>query len=898
MIRKNPLLAIFFLLASLNAFSQTPYFQSYFLLKKNEPVHINMIFQDKTGFIWFGTDKGLFKFNGKSYEHFTVSDSLPENNVTAIAQDSAGRIWTGHKNGAIAFLKNRSFVSFNPAEGTAVAPISDIIFDRNGVMWFSTLNDGLYYYSRERLFRLDDVEGMPDIYVYDLMEDADGNIWAGTDGGVALCRLENGKVKIDVLNYEDGLADNIVKKIVTDQDKTVLLATEDAGLIRYDAGSKQFSPIGTKWPYGGITDFSIDGNKIWISTTRPGLVVFDRDRNESAHYNIESAFNPGSISTLLKDREGNIWAGSRSGVVRTSGDKLAFIESFGMAKDVNVLAVAVDKNNDIWFSTNEGLFKRSINESGEITFKKPLAGTSLESFRVISLFVGEDGFIWAGLYGQGVLRIHPVSGRITHLSNELRNGNVLSITGKGNIIWLATLGGGERITLTGDKFTIKNFSTQNGLSSDFIYQVFIDGRDRVWFGTDGKGVDMLDDKGFHHIEDGLPSAVVYGFAEDRAHQIWVNVQGNGIYRLHDTHFVALDSNLQLRDNNINCLAADRAGNLMVMHDLGIDVLDINKSRIRYFNEDTGIRSKRATLNAVSKDSQGNLFIGTDGGIIRYVASEILTGTEPYVTIDAFKVFNQRINFTGVPVLAHDENSVTVNFSGLWFQNPESLSFQYKMENYDEDWILTRDNTVTYSKLPAGDYTFNVKVSDNHDFTHANLASVRFSIRPPFWKTPVFYVLCVVVLVTGGFVFIRFRERKLVHDKQVLEIKVEERTREIQLKTEEIQAQNEEIMAQAEEINGINENLEMLVKERTAELEKKNKALEEYAFINAHKLRSPLASILGLINLLSKSPLDEDTKIIKQHLQRRADELDDVVRSITEAIERGERSDVYKKTDKD
>jgi light-regulated signal transduction histidine kinase (bacteriophytochrome) len=130
---------------------------------------------------------------------------------------------------------------------------------------------------------------------------------------------------------------------------------------------------------------------------------------------------------------------------------------------------------------------------------------------------------------------------------------------------------------------------------------------------------------------------------------------------------------------------------------------------------------------------------------------------------------------------------------------------------------------------------------------------------------------------------------LLETKLILEKKVEERTLEIQRNSEEIQAQNEEIMAQAEEIKGINENLEMLVRERTAELERKNKALAEYAFINAHKLRSPVASILGLVNLLNKSELNDECKVINRHLLNSADELDDIVRSITKAIERGDKS---------
>jgi signal transduction histidine kinase len=136
--------------------------------------------------------------------------------------------------------------------------------------------------------------------------------------------------------------------------------------------------------------------------------------------------------------------------------------------------------------------------------------------------------------------------------------------------------------------------------------------------------------------------------------------------------------------------------------------------------------------------------------------------------------------------------------------------------------------------------------------------------------------------------IRYRERKLLYDKLVLEARVRRRTMEIQRQNDEIQAQNEEIMAQAEEIKGINENLEMLVHQRTSEIELKNKALEEYAFINAHKLRSPVASILGLVNLISRTNLDSEGKEINKRLQQSADELDEIVRSITKAIEKGDR----------
>lgn len=890
MTRKNFPLAILLLMLCLTCWSQVPYFQQYYLLKKNEPVQTNAIFQDRDGYMWFGTNRGLFRFDGKRYRRYTLADSLPDEKVTAIAQDVEGKIWTGHQNGKLAFLEKGMFRTFNPPEGSATAPVSDILFDKRGTLWFSTRNDGLYYFMRNRLYRVDEAEGMPDLFVYDMLQDSLGNIWAGTDGGIAVCSLHDTQVKIRVLDNNTGLVDNIVKKLALAEDQSILVGTEDAGIIRYDQRSGAFQPLLREaWTLGAVTDFVLKGTQVWISTSQAGLFLYDHQRGVLKEYNRKTGADLATFSVLAKDREGNIWAGSRSGVVRTPGDILEFIKTPVADGDRNVMAIAVDPYAAIWFSTKDGLFKRSRTASGEFVVEKQLTGAAYRNYRVISLFVDHEGQVWAGLYGEGVLRINPATGKVRHLNKELRNGNVLHISGKDHVVWLATLGGGEKITISGDRLDVKNYNSQNGLSSDFIYQIFIDSQNRVWFGTDGKGVDMLDETGFHHLETGLSSRVVYGFAEGTAKQIWVNTQGDGIYEWNGTRFVHIPDagKLQFREQEIHSFAADKAGNIVVLHDLGIDIYNPQLETMRYLSEEAGLESQLASLNAITRDPFGNILAGTDGGIIRYAPPAAQTQPAPEVFIDGVKVYGKEIDLKRNPNLRYNDNNITVSFLGFWYDSPESVHFRYKMDNHDADWITTSDNNVTYSQLPPGDYTLRLRAA-TATLNGTEEAVLKFSISPPFWRTPLFYLASVVLFLLAGYVYIKYREKKLTEAKLLLEEKVEERTLEIQRKTEEIQAQNEEIMAQAEEIKGINENLEMLVHQRTAELERKNKALEEYAFINAHKLRSPLASILGLINLISKTNLDDEAKLINQHLRHRANELDDIIRSITEAIERGER----------
>jgi ligand-binding sensor domain-containing protein len=275
----------------------------------------------------------------------------------------------------------------------------------------------------------------------------------------------------------------------------------------------------------------------------------------------------------------------------------------------------VDRHDRIWFASREGLFVKTYHRDGTTTVLQKLQNTPFKKSTIISLYADDQDVIWAGLYGNGLLRIHPETGQIKHFNKELRNGNILGITGKGNVLWLATLGGSTSIHYDGDKYLFRNYGSTDGLSSDFIYQVFVDSRERTWFATDGKGVTMLDDDGFHHYERGLGSKVVYSFAEDTNEDIWVTAQDNGVYRFEGAEFVAVPE-MKLRDNSIQSLLADEYGNLVATHNFGIDVFNIQDKKMRYWGEEAGIKEKQPNLNAVAKDHYGQFYVGTTRGIIK------------------------------------------------------------------------------------------------------------------------------------------------------------------------------------------------------------------------------------------------------------------------------------------
>ncbi len=465
----------------------------------------------------------------------------------------------------------------------------------------------------------------------------------------------------------------------------------------------------------------------------------------------------------------------------------------------------------------------------------------------------------------------------------MRNGNVLSICSKGNDVWLATLEGVTQIKLEGSNYSIKNIGRKEGLSSDYIYQVFVDSKKRVWFGTDGKDIDMLDVAGIHHYSLGEQPKVIYGFAEDGLNNIWANVQSEGLYKLAQNKFLPFE---ELRDTNISSLTSTVDGNIIVLHALGLEVINTKENKTHLYGDQIGL-NKSGNLNSISKDERGHIYVGTNSGIVKYSGAAKTELNSPIPFIQKLKA--GKLTFTSKVSTSVDYNSndITITYKGLWYQNLTSLSYQYKLDNYDSDWITSRDLQATYSRLPPGEYTFRLRTSDSGFFDEAKEAVIKFEIKPPFWRTFWFYSLLIISSVYGIYLFIKQRERKLQRERYVLQIRVEERTKELQTRNEEIQAQSEELQIQSAEILRINNHLEELVKKRTEELEKKKAALEEYAFINAHKLRSPLASILGLVSIMGKLPKSDEVKECTVHLEQSAKALDEIVSSITDAIEKGE-----------
>ena len=163
---------LFLLIFTLNAAGQRPYQRLHELFSGREDYRVESILQDSTGIIWFGTNRGLFKYDGFSYDHYTVADGLADDRISSLCWIRQDLMWIGHTGGGISQFDGRNFAPFTPEEGEGKVEVTDIAVGPSGLIWYSTMGEGLFRYDGRHLANFDVEEGLSDNYVYDVEIDS------------------------------------------------------------------------------------------------------------------------------------------------------------------------------------------------------------------------------------------------------------------------------------------------------------------------------------------------------------------------------------------------------------------------------------------------------------------------------------------------------------------------------------------------------------------------------------------------------------------------------------------------------------------------------------------------------------------------------------------------------
>ncbi|HYK46340.1 MAG TPA: two-component regulator propeller domain-containing protein [Parafilimonas sp.] len=729
-------------------------------LLENDDVNkpkILTLYQDKQGLILCGTTKGLYRFDGFDFTPYP-QEALTSTEVTAIFQTSDNKLWIGYGNGSIGLLSRGEITPIKFEEGLPKVPIRSITQDDAGAVWIATAGEGIYYFKDNRVYNMNEDDGLSDNYVYKIIFIPGHGVIAATDRGINICSVRGNKKNITAFTSKNGLPDNIVRTLYAAENKYLWLGMQDAGIKAYTY-DLETAPAQHNWNYGQVNDIVVANSRVFVATEDSALVVYGYDRNGIVYNNAYVDRTIPKLNCLLRDREGNIWAAGGNQLLRTGKAGMEQLYRLSKQEAEQVHSLHYTSDSALWFNI-AGELMRLFKKNGQWQSEKfKLAGFS--NTTITSLYEAPGDNLWVGSLGKGITVFNHAKKTQSVLQDPfLRNSNIISISGKGNIVWITALEGVVQATISDDHISYVNYTDTAGIGNKYVYHIFPDSKNRVWFATDGDGVSVLDQGKFIHLENqrNYLGNVVYNILEDHAGNIWYATYDKGIVKYDGKKFINYTVEQGLSDAGISGFL-NAGQNLAVIHKNSIDIINPLTGRISYLNKAQGEIDINTDLNACTNDNAGNIYFVSNGIIYSYNLPAEET-QQPAVIIDKINLFLNDVDAENGHVFKHNQNNLSFYFTGIYYSQPERISYQYKLENYDKQWTSTKDRVKVFPDLPPGKYTFRVKASLNKNFTNASETSFSFVISKPFWLQAWFIIISSALLAALLYGFIKTREKSI------------------------------------------------------------------------------------------------------------------------------------------
>lgn len=739
--------------------------------------------QDRTGFLWFGTFAGLNRYDGTGFRVYkpgrsasgaNLPGSLQGSVIFALEEDIQGRLWVGTDGGGLSVYQpaTDSFETWRNQPGT---------------------------------------EGLPADRIFSLASDARGGLWIGTGGG-GLAFREPTSGKITRIRPPGPLAFTSVRCIDIRPDGSLLLGTEDAGLLRYQPEGVAFTKIRLAGETSGLATVRAlvagPDHRVWVGMANGAVEVLRPGASAT-----EGVLPPGTsaVRALSFDAVGRLWVGYESDGVAVLD--VSRNQSRILLRDPgagNVRAIGTDRHGLVWITAKDGgvmshdprserftaLPMRSVRGMSETRGGEVLVGTDGAGLfriqgssmmpvrlpdgfgRVYSVLEDRLGGWWIGTDGAGLL-LRDAQGRDRIFRRNPRDARSISsdvvwalLEDRAGTIWIGTEGGGlnrwDPVSGTFARFQRQEDDPTSLLGSSV--RAIRQARDgRLWIGTWDGGLSRLDPAtGRFERFPRLADTTVHAVLEDSKGRVWIGTGAAGLAQLHaDGTFTYVSKKDGLAGDTVTGIMEDDSGALWIATAERLSRYEPSTGSIFNFGEEDGLADSECAQNAYLQSRDGTLWVGGPEGATRFRPEAVLPDIRPPdVVLTRLEAYGEagpyEVPLTGAPVQVElDWRNTGLRFEAavLDYGAPRQNRYAMKIEGLSQEWIsLGEQHGAVIPPLPPGTFTVRVRGSDGNGVRNAQDAAFTILVKPPLWRRPLAMAAAGLGLVgvVGGAMLLRMR----------------------------------------------------------------------------------------------------------------------------------------------
>lgn len=790
---------------------------------------VEQIVEDDHGFIWFGTQYGLNRFDGYSYRVFVHDNSNPNSlggvYIRALFKDANGTLW---------IACDQTLDNYDPVterfthyrlgntvpSGVAEPTVAQISQDLSGTIWLST-SAGLYGITKSdhRVHRYVHQDSDPSsISSNDVQSsglDRHNDFWVATRNGLNKLNLASGRVEkyipLPVIYASAAFHEDSQGRFWVTYGPVNSL-----GLL--DRNSGKLTPIqpnlGTSKSQTAGTIFSMmedHEEAMWFATAGLGLLRLDKKATYFTRYQNEigdsNSLASNRVNTVFEDTGHRFWVGlhqdSPDFFVLDSSSFRSFSRQAGSSNNLVsslVSSIYKDRNGDIWIGTT-GALQVIDHKTGSYRRVHRFDGTD-----VLSIIEDSSGTLWFGTADFGLFSMDPQTAGWHQYRHRPSDPSAIIgdtveriLVDHSGSLWAATWDGISHFNANNHSF--ESYTSKPERGSTNYYAIAEDSSGALWLGSN-RGLDFFDPltKEFttltHHSEDAasLSDNRVNTIYIDASKHVWVGTQ-NGLDRLKEDRksFEHFSQNDDLSGNVISCIQSDDAGSLWMSTNRGLSRFDPTARTLKVYAQIDGLPGEDLTgWGACSRHDDGEMFFGGFSGAVAFqprTVSETLS--RPSVRLTDFQLsgksiapaantfLEQAIDYTSLLRLNHSQSIFSFTFAGLNYRNSDKLRYRYKLDGLDRDWneVSGTKRTASYTTLPAGTYTFRVETAASRGLWIEPGAALKIIIAPAWWNSWPFRTMIAILFAVALYWAYRHRlEAQEAEFKMKLEERLGERTR--------------------------------------------------------------------------------------------------------------------------